>query len=127
MFQTITDRRAPSGANGGSTLVHSEIVRPRMRTDISFLETEDGVYVQGNGDPFVVRGPSAYRYLSALLPHLDGSTTLADLLAGLPAAHAATIRSLITALASRGVINDAPERSAVLDAWTRSRFGGQIA
>lgn len=98
-----------------------------MRTDVAFLETEDGVYVQGDGDAFVIQGAGAYRYLSALLPHLDGSTTLSDLVAGLPAAHAATVRSLITSLASRGVITDAPERGAVLDASARSRFGGQLA
>ncbi|GAA2070147.1 YcaO-like family protein [Actinomadura alba] len=104
-----------------------EVVRPRMRTDMAFLETRDGVYVHGHGDSFVIRGAGAYRYLSALLPHLDGSTTLHDLVAPLPEAHAVSVRSLIATLASRGVITDAPERSAVLDSGISTRFAGQIA
>ncbi|RCG22837.1 hypothetical protein DQ384_35205 [Sphaerisporangium album] len=94
---------------------------------MAFLETRDGVYVHGHGDAFVIRGAAAYRYLSALLPHLDGSTRLSDLVAGLPKAHADSVRSLIGTLASRGVITDAPETSAVRDPELRARFAGQIA
>ncbi|MEU9890167.1 hypothetical protein [Sphaerisporangium sp. NPDC051011] len=94
---------------------------------MAFLETRDGVYVHGHGDAFVIRGAAAYRYLSALLPHLDGSTPLSDLVAGLPKAHADSVRSLIGTLASRGVITDAPEASAVRDPELRTRFAGQIA
>ncbi|WP_433346485.1 YcaO-like family protein [Microtetraspora malaysiensis] len=103
------------------------VVRPRMRTDMAFLETRDGVYVRGHGDGFVIRGAGAYRYLSALLPHLDGSTRLSDLLAGLPQAHADSVRSLIVTLASRGVIIDVPEGGAIVDPELRARFSGQIA
>ncbi|GAB1820109.1 hypothetical protein [Herbidospora sp. RD11066] len=97
-------------------------IRPRMRTDMAFLETPDGVYVRGHGDGFVIKGAGAYRYLSALLPHLDGSTPLDDLLDGLPPAHATSVRSLIMMLAAKGVITDAPERSTAGD----ERFAGQI-
>ncbi|WP_214105611.1 hypothetical protein [Acrocarpospora catenulata] len=103
------------------------VVRPRMRTDMAFLETQDGVYVRGHGDGFVIRGAGAYRYLSALLPHLDGSTRLSDLLDGLPPAHAESVRSLIVMLAARGVITDVPESDALQDPELRARFSGQIA
>ncbi|MFI7230560.1 hypothetical protein ACIBO5_45750 [Nonomuraea angiospora] len=104
-----------------------DLVRPRMRTDMAFLETPDGMYVRGRGDGFFIRGAGAYRYLSALLPHLDGTTRLSDLLAGIPKAQAASVRSLITTLASRGVVTDAPESGVVLEPELRERFSGQIA
>lgn len=104
-----------------------EVVRPRMRTDMAFLQTRDGLYVHGHGDAFLIKGAAAYRYLSALLPHLDGSTTLDDLVAGLPEAHASSVRSLIATLASRGVVFNAPDTRAVVDPEIRSRFAGQLA
>lgn len=102
------------------------VVRPRMRTDMAFLEASGGVYVHGHGDAFLVKGPAAYRYLSALVPHLDGSATVSELVAGLPEAHAASVRSLIGTLASRGVIVDSPGPGAVSDPEVRARFAGQI-
>ncbi|MGP4098318.1 hypothetical protein, partial [Nonomuraea sp. KM90] len=104
-----------------------DVVRPRMRTDMAFLETPDGMYVRGRGDGFLIRGAGAYRYLSALLPHLDGTTRLSDLLADVPEAQAASVRSLITTLASRGVVTDAPESGVALESDLRDRFSGQIA
>ncbi|WP_157987816.1 hypothetical protein [Jiangella endophytica] len=104
-----------------------ELVRPRMRRDVAFLETLDGVYVRGHDDAFLIRGAGAYRYLSALLPHLNGSTPLADLVAGLPPAHADAVRSLLGTLAGRGVVVDGPDPLAGHDAGTVARFGGQLA
>jgi len=102
------------------------VVRPRLRTDMAFLEASGGVYVHGHGDAFLVRGAAAYRYLSALLPHLDGSATVSELVAGLTEAHAASVRSLIGTLASRGVIVDSPGPGPVADPEVRARFAGQI-
>jgi hypothetical protein len=93
---------------------------------MAFLEASGGVYVHGHGDAFLVRGAAAYRYLSALLPHLDGSATVSELVAGLTEAHAASVRSLIGTLASRGVIVDSPGPGAVADPEVRARFAGQI-
>ncbi|NEA36003.1 hypothetical protein [Streptomyces sp. SID13031] len=102
-----------------------ELVRPRMRQDVAFLETLDGVYVRGADGPFVIRGAGAYRYLSALLPHLDGSNLLTEIVAGLPEAHAGAVKSLLTTLASRGVVLDGA--GAVVDEETRAKFPGQVA
>ncbi|PSL01628.1 hypothetical protein CLV30_113116 [Haloactinopolyspora alba] len=104
-----------------------ELVRPRMRRDVAFLETLEGVYVRGHDDAFVIRGASAYRYLTALLPHLDGSTPLSELLSGLPDGHADAVRSLVGTLASRGVVVDGPDLQAEYDDDVRARFGSQLA
>ncbi|WBQ05858.1 hypothetical protein [Kribbella sp. CA-293567] len=102
-----------------------ELVRPRMRQDVAFLETLDGVYVRGADGPFVIRGAGAYRYLSALLPHLDGSNSLTDIVAGLPAAHVGAVKSLLSTLASRGVVLDG--EGAAVDEAVRASFPSQIA
>ncbi|GAB2556960.1 hypothetical protein [Kribbella endophytica] len=102
-----------------------ELVRPRMRQDVAFLETLDGVYVRGADGPFVIRGAGAYRYLSALLPHLDGSNELSEIVAGLPEAHVGAVKSLLGTLASRGVVLDGA--GAVVDEEVRERFPSQIA
>ena len=102
-----------------------ELVRPRMRQDVAFLETLDGVYVRGTDGAFVIRGAGAYRYLSALLPHLDGSNSLTEIVAGLPEAHAGAVKSLLTTLASRGVVLDGA--GAVLDEEVRASFPSQVA
>ncbi|NEE03715.1 hypothetical protein [Phytoactinopolyspora halotolerans] len=101
--------------------------RPRIRQDVAFLETLDGVYVRSLDGSFMIRGAGAYRYLSALLPHLDGATPLADLVAGLPEAHQRTVTSLVNTLASRGVVADGPDLVHRYDDETRSRFAGQLA
>lgn len=101
--------------------------RPRLRQDTVVLETPDGMFVRGAQDSFIVRGKSAYRYLSILMPHLDGTTTTQKLTEGLPEAHAAAVRSLLAQLASRGVVIDAPEPGDVVGAALRERFGPQVA
>lgn len=102
-----------------------ELVRPRMRQDVAFLETLDGLYVRGTDGAFVIRGAGAYRYLSALLPHLDGSTLLTDIVEGLPDAQAGAVRSLLGTLASRGVVLDGP--GPLLDKELRDKFPSQVA
>ena len=102
-----------------------QLVRPRMRQDVAFLETLDGVYVRAADGAFVIRGAGAYRYLSALLPHLDGSNLLTEIVAGLPEAHAGAVKSLLTTLASRGVVLDGA--GAVLDEEVRATYPSQVA
>lgn len=101
--------------------------RPRLRQDTVVLETPDGVFVRTPEDSFVVRGAGAYRYLSALAPHLDGTTTTEEITAGLPEAHAASVRSLLSRLAARRAVLDAPDRDALVDGDLRERFGPQIS
>ncbi|MEY9212518.1 hypothetical protein NI17_005250 [Thermobifida halotolerans] len=101
--------------------------RPRLRQDTVVLETPEGVFVRGAGDSFLVRGAGAYRYLSALSPHLNGSTTLEEITAGLPEAHVDAVRSLLSRLAARGVVFDAPEPGGVVGEELRERFEAQVS
>ncbi len=82
--------------------------RPLLRHDVAFLEARDGLLVRRDGVNYVVRGRSAYHYLSALVPHLDGTHTLDEIVAGLPPAQADSVVSLVSALASKGALIDLP-------------------
>ena len=105
----------------GPTTVH----RPILRHDVAFLEAQDGLVVRVDGVNFFVRGRTAYRYLSALVPHLDGDTTLAELVAGLPESQGDTVRSLIEALHSKGAVIDAHEPPEDIDESLLDQFADQ--
>lgn len=104
-----------------------QLARPRLRQDVAFLQTLEGVYVRGHDGAFVIRGAGAYQYLSALLPHLDGGSTMAEIVAGLPDAHASAVRNLLGTLARRGVVLDGPDPRSALDPETRTKYAGQLA
>ncbi|WP_017573696.1 hypothetical protein [Nocardiopsis halotolerans] len=101
--------------------------RPRLRQDTVVLEIPEGVFVRGAEDSFIVRGKGAYRYLSVLVPHLDGTKTTEDITASLPEAHANAVRSLLAQLTERGAVLDAPEPGAVVEDALRERFAAQVS
>lgn len=79
---------------------------PRLRQDITFLETTDGLYVRGGGLNFVIRGAGAYALLSNLLPHLDGTRPIAGSLAVLPDGQQAVVLRFLQALHSKGLLHE---------------------
>lgn len=79
---------------------------PRLRQDITFLETADGLYVRGAGLNFVIRGAGTYALLSNLLPHLDGTRPIADSLASLPDGQQAGVIRFLQALRSKGLLHE---------------------
>jgi hypothetical protein len=101
--------------------------RPKLRQDVAFLETLDGVYVRDADRAFVLRGAQAYRWLSALVPHLDGETLLADLLDGLDEPQRRSVTSLVQTLASRGVVHDRPARTTELPVAIRAQHAEQVS
>src|SRR5690606_30136981 len=56
--------------------------RPRVRRDVLFTETPDGVIFHNADGGFQVTSPSAYRFATLLVPHLDGSRTVAEICTG---------------------------------------------
>lgn len=103
----------------------STLNRPLLRHDVAFLEAQDSLLVRVDGSNFVVRGSTAYRYLSALVPHLDGETRLTDIVASLPDQQAASVVSLLTALHSKGAVIDAGDPPADVPAHVLTRFAEQ--
>ena len=82
--------------------------RPRMRHDVLFTRTEDGVLFHNATSGFRLSSATAYRLASLLVPHLNGRSRVADICAPLPAAQRAMIGELVSALYARGFARDIP-------------------
>lgn len=100
----------------------SRFAYPRFRQDVAFLETPDGVYVKAPDGPFILRGPQMYKLVSALVPHLDGVTPTATLLAGLGPHQAEMVASLLDSLGDRAVVREAGVPRAGLEPFDRQRM-----
>jgi len=103
-------------------------VRPRLRHDVVFAESADGVFLRHSDNGFVLKGKSAYRLVSTLTPHLTGEHTVDELCAGLGDAQAAMVTSTIRTLLDRGFVRDRKrEDDAVVPAEVVARFQRQIS
>ncbi|MGY3206139.1 TOMM precursor leader peptide-binding protein [Streptomyces sp. TE5632] len=106
--------------------------RPRVRRDVLFTETPTGVIFHNADGGFQLSSPSAYRFATLLVPHLDGSRTVAEICAGFKDQQKAMVGGLVKALYARGFARpvpapgepgpDAPVQPAVA-----ARFAPQIA
>ena len=103
-------------------------VRPRLRHDVVFAESADGVFLRHSDNGFVLKGKSAYRLVSTLTPHLTGEHTVDELCTGLGDAQAAMVTSTIRTLLDRGFVRDRKrEDDAVVPAEVVARFQRQIS
>jgi len=101
--------------------------RPRLRHDVLFADAGDGVLLRSADGGFLVRGRSAYRLTSMLVPYLTGENTVADLCAGLPEAQRSMVTSFVRTLLDRGYARDArPSDPVDLSPAVLDRFGSQI-
>jgi bacteriocin biosynthesis cyclodehydratase domain-containing protein len=102
--------------------------RPRIRRDVLFTETSDGVLFHNAQGGFQLSGRSAYRFAALVVPFLNGEATVGELCAALPAAQQPMITSLVGKLLERGFARDAtgPARTDVLPAEVAERFAAQI-
>lgn len=82
-------------------------MRPRLKSDVLYVPTGDGVHVFGAGVDLALRGRSAYQWLDRLAPHLDGSVELDDLLGRLPNDKRQVVHALVGQLRSAGCLVDA--------------------
>ncbi len=96
-----------------------------LRHDVAFLETLEGTYVRTGGEGFMIRGRSAFAYVSALLPHLDGASTEQDLLDGLPEQHVASVGSLLACLREKRALIDVPGSGPEVPEDLAERFASQ--
>ncbi|MEU8569875.1 hypothetical protein AB0C51_16225 [Streptomyces pathocidini] len=84
-------------------------MRPKLKSDVLYVPTSNGVHVFGAGADVALRGPSAYQWLDRLAPHLDGSAELDDLLRGLPADKRGAVEALVRRLHAAGCVLDSAE------------------
>ncbi|MGW9080659.1 hypothetical protein [Streptomyces kronopolitis] len=84
-------------------------MRPRLKSDVLYVPTGDGVHVFGAGVDLALRGRSAYQWLDRLAPHLDGSVELDALLGRLPDDKRQAVHALVGQLRAAGCLVDAGE------------------
>ncbi|GAB2781615.1 hypothetical protein GCM10027073_12780 [Streptomyces chlorus] len=105
--------------------------RPRVRRDVLFTETPNGVIFHNADGGFQLSSPSAYRFATLLVPHLDGSRTVAEICAGFPDPQKAMVGGLVKALYARGFARPVPDTGhrpgTSPDAAVTAHFAQQIA
>ncbi|MGW3508169.1 TOMM precursor leader peptide-binding protein [Streptomyces sp. NPDC000994] len=106
--------------------------RPRVRRDVLFTETPGGVIFHNADGGFQLSSPSAYRFATLLVPHLDGSRTVAEICAGFKDPQKAMVGGLVKALYARGFARPVPDPieerpGASVEPVVAARFGQQIA
>ncbi|MFC0029952.1 TOMM precursor leader peptide-binding protein [Micromonospora chaiyaphumensis] len=100
-------------------------MRPKLRHDVVFLDAPAGAYLRGPDSAFLIKGRSAFRWLTSLSPYLTGEHTLAQLTAALDPGQRQTVLTLVRALLDRGFAKDAGDRTALPEPLAR-RFAAQI-
>ncbi|MFE0674581.1 TOMM precursor leader peptide-binding protein [Streptomyces sp. NPDC058867] len=86
--------------------------RPRIRRDVLFTETPDGVLFHNADGGFRLTAKSAYRFATLLVPHLNGDHTVAEICEGFGDRQRAMVGELVGTLYERGFARDVPERPA---------------
>lgn len=81
-------------------------MRPLLRPDAYLTESEDGAYLLTHRGPVQFTGRSVHQFIQRLAPYLDGSRTLDELTAGLPAERGEAVRKLVGMLLDRDVVRD---------------------
>lgn len=94
--------------------MQAESRHPFLRGDALFMRHPEGAVVKDHESSYLVRGSSAYAWLSALSPMMDGSRDLGSMFAELPQQLVPTARQLVSMLADRGTVTmvDGPEEAA---------------
>ncbi|MFF5705109.1 TOMM precursor leader peptide-binding protein [Streptomyces sp. NPDC012794] len=111
---------------------HVAATRPRIRRDVLFTETPDGVLFHNSDGGFRLTARTAYRFATLIVPHLTGEHTVEELCRGLGDAQRAMVGELVKTLYerdfARSVAESAPpEPAAAPSADVARRFASQIA
>ncbi|KOU25399.1 hypothetical protein ADK52_12350 [Streptomyces sp. WM6372] len=105
--------------------------RPRIRRDVLFTETPDGVLFHNSDGGFRLTARSAYRFATLIVPHLTGEHSVAQLCEGLGAAQRAMVGELVKTLYERDFARAVPAprtpAGPVPDPDVARRFAPQIA
>ncbi|MEV4805878.1 hypothetical protein AB0K18_38270 [Nonomuraea sp. NPDC049421] len=81
-------------------------MRLRLADHTYMAPIENGLHIVTPAGPVTLTGPSIARWVEALVPQLDGRSGLDDITAGLPIAHAAMARQILTRLLDAGVVRE---------------------
>lgn len=97
--------RNQAGASDSAVRAPEELGRPRILQEVVFIETVEGVLVDGLGRPVYIRGPLAQTILPQLIRLMDGTRTEAQLAACFPGIPADQITQAISILGKWGLID----------------------
>lgn len=111
--------------------VYEEVANshPRIRRDVLFTETPSGVVFHNAHGGFTLQGRSAYRFATLVVPHLNGSSRVGEICAGLGDKQRAMVAELVGALYGRGFARDVQPGSDGIEELTGEvarRFAPQI-
>ncbi|MEU9802495.1 TOMM precursor leader peptide-binding protein [Streptomyces sp. NPDC051000] len=105
--------------------------RPRIRRDVLFTQTPEGVLFHNTDGGFRLNARTAYRFATLVVPHLTGEHTVAALCQGLGDDHRAMFGELVKTLYerdfARSVAEPATGTAPVLTPDVARRFAPQIA
>jgi bacteriocin biosynthesis cyclodehydratase domain-containing protein len=101
-------------------------MRPKLRHDVVFLEAPAGVYLRGTDTAVMLKGRSAFRWLTTLRPYLTGEHSVAEICAPLDEGQRRTVANLVRALTSRGFAKNVTAGGGTLPAPVARRFAAQI-
>ncbi|MFJ9433974.1 TOMM precursor leader peptide-binding protein [Streptomyces sp. NPDC101490] len=105
--------------------------RPRVRRDVLFTQTPDGVIFHNADGGFQLTARSGYRFATLLVPYLDGTRSVEEICRGFGEAQKAMVGELVKALYARGFARPvpAPEEGPAVPAnppAVAARFAPQI-
>lgn len=106
--------------------------RPRIRRDVLFTETPDGVLFHNSDGGFRLTARAAYRFATLIVPHLTGEHSVAELCQGLGAPQRAMVGELVRTLYERDFARPVAEPestspAAVPEPDVARRYAPQIA
>ncbi|HWM35525.1 MAG TPA: TOMM precursor leader peptide-binding protein [Streptomyces sp.] len=83
--------------------------RPRIRRDVLFTGTPEGVLFHNAEGGFQLTAKSAYRFATLIVPHLNGQHSVLEISEGFGERQRAMLGELIRTLYARGFARDVPE------------------
>lgn len=102
--------------------------RLRVRPDVFFVRSTDGVWLRNNGGSFRVKGQQYYELVRGLFAKFDGTRTVGEVLGQLePGKQAALIERVIEPLTARGFLVRSPDEPEIVTPYVAQRFGEHLA
>lgn len=84
-------------------------MRPRLRPDVRYVKSPDGVYVSGFAGACTLTGSAGYEWLDRLAPFLTGEHVLEDLVAPLASEQRDVVEHLVRSLHEQRLLVDAAD------------------
>jgi putative thiazole-containing bacteriocin maturation protein len=81
-------------------------MQPKLNADTFYIPTADGVYFRNHHGSLKIKGTSIYRWVESLVPYLDGTHSLTDLIQGLDTQKQAMVTRLLETLLTHQFLRD---------------------